>query len=354
MWFILGCIVFLFFQYYKCSSNTTLSSKNNTFTIVGIIVLTLIVFLKAPTFGSDDLDNYYRYYNELSLISYQSLFAEFTAVHPRLKEPFFYIVAKPFADIGIPVQIWVGAIGFLFAYSTMTFTKKYSANSFMSCMILFSLGFLTFSMTGLRQSVALSIVILSYNYIQKRKFIPFLLTLFLASLFHTSSIFFVIAYFVPQRVFKFKTAASIICGSCVISVFFPSVFRKLIMLLGGSTYEAYSESTTALSWSGFIIQVSILAICIFLMQRKLTDSDDNFFLNLMVIALAFQAFRTVVAEAFRIAIYFSIFEIAVIPNAVYSIRNPRIRKQYQFTIEAVLLLYMLYSRAYAGYRFFWT
>ena len=314
----------------------------------------MIAFLKSIDFGSDDLSFYYGYYKSLPSLSYQYLIE--LGRNNMLKDTGFYLVAKFFADAGISAQLWMGIIGLLFGISVAFTIYKYSKHDFISVLMLFSLSYLSFSLTGLRQTVSLSITILAYRYAKEKRAVPFFALVLLASAFHSSALFFLIAFFLPRRKTMTISAFIVIVIQVIIASLMPDYFRRAVALIGWTeSLQSYSLSSSALTWSGFIIQLAIYVFCLYLNSDRLhEESEESYDLNLMVIGLAFQTYSSVIAELFRMSMYFSFFGIIAVPAALSRIENDRIRANNSIAVILVLLLYMIYSKAFWGYTFFWN
>ncbi len=327
--------------------------KKRFFFWAAVIVIFLMTVLKSKSFGSDDLENYYNIYNSLPDISFGRLWKNYRS--GDMKDVGFFMVAKLFADAGIPVQLWVGLIGLLYAFSIMSFSKKYSADMFFSCLILFSLAYLSFSFTALRQTVAMSIVFFAISFANKRKLIPFVILVVFASLFHSTALIFLLVYLIPQRKFYIIPSVISVVGCLAASIFAPGLVRRLISILSWNEFlQDYAEATRTLTFSGFIIQAAILAFCVYILRHKQNDRSVNLLLGMMVVGLCFQSFASVVAESFRMSMYFSIASVAVVPTAIDSIGVERTRKQYKLFVLVLLLIYFTMTMPFSQYEFFWS
>src|SRR5699024_9401100 len=115
--------------------------------------------------------------------------------------------------------------------------------------VFISLGYLYFSFTGLRQTLALSIILLSYNYIRERNLLLFIMFVFIASLFHSTALVFLLIYPISHYELGKKDLILIIV-MLIVSFFLSSFIRNSIFLLGWSNnLIAYATSETSLNYS---------------------------------------------------------------------------------------------------------
>ena len=98
----------------------------------------------------------------------------------------------------------VSLITYIFLYKALTF---FSSGKTTSLLIYFSLLFFILDMSGLRQSLALSIFFYSIQYIYNGRFSKFMLFIMLAASFHWSAYLLIFMYFIIRR--RFSTRATI-------------------------------------------------------------------------------------------------------------------------------------------------
>lgn len=305
--------------------------------------------------ANGDVVNYIRRYETLSSRSYMDLFQSWRI--GNLKDFGFYVVAKVFADSHMSYQVWIGTIAFLFAAAVMYFIYKNSENVFQSIVILLAMYF-HFTLSGLRQTVALAFILIAYQCILDNKLKRFLMIVVLASCFHSTAILALPAYWIAKMKIGKKQWVMLI-ASFFITIFNPAFFRKLIVMFSwNEAINGYAERTITLSWSGFIIQLTFL-IFLYVFKKNIPRQEEvihkklDVFFNLMVIGAIFQGFATVVAEAFRISYYYSLCSIAAIPCTIQSQKNYRNRYILFFGMTSLFIIYILMNNVYRTYTYFW-
>jgi hypothetical protein len=323
------------------------SKYNKSFVIFAGALLFLICSLRNAEFGPDTL-SYVSDYLSLSYINILDLWGNFD------KDPFFFLFSKIISLFGVSYQVWLAIIAAIFIFSVSKLIYRYSSEAYLSFIVLLSLEYLFFSLTGLRQALALSMILLSYPYLREQKLIPFLVLVFFGSLFHSSALIFLIAYPLAKMKIGWKQFIGTL-SALILSYFFSDVIKDLVALLGWKDYlSSYAAREYTLTISGFIIQLSIFLFCIYYKKGVLQLDINNLSLyNLLFLGLTFQAFAVVIAEFFRISMYFSIFSIILIPIAVNAEKNILTRRVVYTLACIALVSYLIIAGNFNGFIFYW-
>lgn len=115
------------------------------------------------------------------------------------KEAGFEYITRLFAASNIHFSFYFGFLAFLqifFIYRT--FKDQRYLYPFLGIIIIFGPEYLNW-MNGIRQMLAATMFVYSIQFIQKRQLIKYVVTILLASLFHTSALILLIFYFIPQK-----------------------------------------------------------------------------------------------------------------------------------------------------------
>lgn len=329
--------------------------KNKSCNIFLIFLASMLLFLissfRSISFGTDTIG----YVNSYILLGYRNLSDLWlNFITNTGKDPFFYLVSKIVNLTGASYQIWLAAIAGIFSYSIAKLIDKYSEEPYLSFVSLISLGYFYFSLTGLRQTMALSFIVLSYNYLRERKLIAFVTLVIMGSLFHSTAIIFLIAYPISNIKVGWKQTLGILM--LFIGVyFFKNQVREIISYFNIiEVYQSYNEREVALSFSGFIIQLFIYLFCLWFKDDILKDDIKNQSLyNLLFLGLVFQLLAVIIAEFFRISMYFSIFGIILIPNALNKIKDKNLKIIVYLLVFSAFMLYLFRNGTFNGYKFYW-
>lgn len=325
---------------------------NNLFLFCSIGILFVISSTRTIWYGSDVI-RYINIYQDLTYIDFPSLIE--SSIGGDMKDPVFYLSSKLISLTGANYRIWLSVISGVFIYSVSRIIKIHSPYPFISVVALISLGYFSFSMTGLRQTIAISIILFSYSFIRERKLLQFIICVILASLFHSSALIFLISYPISFNKIDWKNILILVFAFLILFIS-PTFIRSLISLFSwNDTLANYAFRETTLTLSGFIIQFFIFIFYMVFINNILTNNHKDIILfNISFVGLFFQLFATEIAEFFRISMYFSIFNIILIPIAIKSIKNTNLRRFVYYTVLCALIAYIAWSSAFAGLDFFWN
>lgn len=241
---------------------------------------------------------------------------------------------------------------FLLFHATFVYTLisyaiwRYSPMPTLS--LLFLYGFMLPVLGMNRQYMALAICVFSVYFIFQRRLIPFLLCIFLSFLFHKSSVFFVVAYFL-NRDYSIKTYQIWILVAIIVS--FSGVVKlipmQLILLTFPEEYSSYVDVVNISNASkvlGIVRKLLWVVLALYLLKRNYKPKGFSLFFNLYFVTiigyllLNGSLLQIIVARGL---IYYSIFEVFVLTYIVSYISNQTNKKLYLVLIAIyyVVLLY---------------
>ncbi|MBO8435128.1 MAG: EpsG family protein [Tyzzerella sp.] len=325
-------------------------------------VLTIAVFLVAslrhPYTGTDTAAYYAQYVNNID--NYVDLKYYWYQIINSLRDGTFRdgftweFFNKLLSYIIKDGQLWLAVVSGIFIYAVYITIKRYSNDSVLSWVYIIYMYIFLFVLQGLRQSVAMAIVLLSFKYVKERKIIKFILMILLSTLFHQSSWVFLIVY--PLYRFPVNGVCFWIMGGVfLISKVLPSIIVTIFSgLASNSRFLGYLEGRNNMySSTGFFVLLFIFILCYMNRKYLLTkDEDSKILYTISMLGVATQATASIVAEMFRISYYFSMFNMLLVANTISSIENKRIRKRISYAVIIMFLLYFYVSGIFR-YRFFW-
>lgn len=306
----LFCILFSFIE----NKKNTYFSKNFFLLIVYYCLLIISIF-KPLGFGFDD-------FNYHAVVSQQSQGIN----NPHGWEPGFmlFVIVSSWFDNYSFIALNFFVITFSFILNSYTFYKLSPLVS-ISFLWYFSHLFLYKEMTQLRIAMAYSIVLLSFYslYIGKRN--RFLFLVFLASLFHVSSIISIIALFFV----KLQKKHILLCIIATIIFSWVGLVNSIIIELSHLLLNEKSFKAYILDKSGFArelnplnpttIKYILFSITFYYFSLKLKEKSFDFLLKIYMISpiwiIALSNFGTL---ASRPASIFSIVECILISKITYS------------------------------------
>lgn len=275
------------------------------------------------------------------------------------RNEFAYAALNKFVSLFTTNYTWfLLVVSLIFAVSICVLIYRYSKEPVISFICVLTLGLFYFSMAGLRQIIAMSICFFAYKYIRERKPIKFLILLTIAYFFHNTAIIFLMAYPLARMKIGLKQIIALLIVF-LIGIFYKSQIMHFIFeVLKWERIETYQNREITLSLSGFFIQLAVLVFCLYYYRDTVEkDKDDLSLYNMVFIGAMFQSLTVVIAEFFRISMYFSSFNIILIANAIMSEKNIKIRALVYFIVCVLLLAYyFVFSYDSGGiypYKFFW-
>lgn len=330
--------------------NNTKPRQVNLYIIFCAVILVLISGLRSIWVGTDDTYLYSINFKEIIHHSYEYIWNEQT------KDPFYYVFNKFVAGFtNYDFQNFLIVVAIIYVGATCYVIKKESSDPLVSFIVLLAMGFFFFSMNGIRQSLAISFTTLAYIPLKHRKILPFILLVVIGSLFHKTALVFLIAY-----------------PLCVLRLNKFTIFIYIIILLfcltnGHNILDSITEQAqqyderiqsyrfvnNGLTYSG-LFQLLIFALFAFKYFKAATTADKhsvNLYV-LLIIAVLFQSMAVIIAEMFRISMYFSVFLILLTPK-VFEVIPTNYRKSLKLLVCGLLLLYFfLWGSGNIEYRFY--
>ena len=249
------------------------------------------------------------------------------------------------------------------AFSFGRFIYQYSEMPWLSAIMFLTLQFFDLSMSSIRQVVAISILMFAYDYVVKKKPIPFILLVLLAYLFHTSSIIFLLIYPLSNLELNYKFYFYSICVA--IGIFFTfSSFLKLVGRVFPRYVHYLTESSN--SYSNTAKLANVLMLCLYLILfilikyseknriiEKHSLSNDKRLLNIYFenasnihalavwigIILLFFSLQGTILNRFKYVCSFPL--LVAYPNALKHINNPKNRNALSLFSVIVFISYIL-------------
>lgn len=178
-----------------------------------IIVISIIFIVGFRYEVGSDWFVYVLYYNKARPDVWDAVFnGEF--------EPVYMVLMLTCKSLGLSSQFFLSVVSMISIGVLIFAIKKMNGQLLRtSFLIYFCLHFFHFQLNMIRHGIAASIIFLSLYYISGNKVVKFLLCVFCASLFHKSSIVFLILYFVVRQNYSKKTIIIMIAGAFLIYMY---------------------------------------------------------------------------------------------------------------------------------------
>lgn len=187
---------------------------------------------------------------------------------------------------------------------------RYSERPFLSWYIYICLYYYSFNFSGIRQSMAASFLIIAFMLLlEKRSVFLSIIVVVVASLFHTSALVFLLAVVLRNHKWKKDDVVFLVLSYVIIFVFRTQIFNLITSIF----YEDYEVvETDAYTW--MLIHLVLLALIIYFKPYCDNDHIVDLSLTIFTVGCAFLLLTSVGTNVMRIANYFNVFIVLLIPN----------------------------------------
>lgn len=339
--------------------NRITKNKKKYFSKIYIFsVSTILFFIMALRHHSVGIDT------QQYMFRYQNFPVELTADAFKGGETLFYGISTILSKIGVSFQVYLAIISFIIVFSFMKFYYKYSYNVALTLFLHVTIGSFAITMSTIRQSIAICIILFSFDALINRKMKKFIALVLFATLIHTSALFFITMYFISRIKIKKKTGISMIIMG--IGAFFTRIYLgNLVSLIVPERYLKYGafNEANAINMALVLIAFLIPIACLFFWKEieKKRKMEFEFFSVLFIMSII-NIFIHILAlnsnMILRMSFYIMPFNILLITNIISSIRQKYIRIiAYIFSILLPLIQFAISTPegtlAIDKYLFYW-
>lgn len=356
---LLLSIVILGVFFSETKSFHSLDVRKRIYITLVTIVLILQSGLRNWAIGSDT----YQYYYIFDMVrheSWKSLIDNFTNYEG--KDPFYRIFLKVFQVFSNSYQMYLMLVAVIFMTALGNFIYKNTSqirHAMLAFVVYMGYFYGFFSITGIRQTIATAVLLWSFEYVKNKKYLPYIILVSIASLFHVSALVFLLVGLIvnfkkPQLLFTLT-----LISFPLVFVFKNNLAIFFVESVGmderfGAFTEQYFRGG---SFILTLLHVLLGAIGLFLYKKVIKINPSNFRLyNMFALALFFFPLQWVNPSAGRIAMYFDIIIMVLIPYLLDAFAGKNIierRLLYSLTIVLFIILITFTITSWDEYKFFW-
>lgn len=238
-------------------------------------------------------------------------------------------------------QALIIILGILILCSIFLMIKRNSSLPCMSLVVFVALGIWNSSTFIYRQWCAIIILLLSLNYVRKRKFIPFIFMIFCAMMFHRTAIVFVMVYFVYYLKIKTNTIVGLLLCSIVLGACGKPIFKILNQFARMPILGEYNGGVNLLIFMWFCV-----FIIFFLNKIEIKKDKYKIYYSMLLIAATLQPIVFTFSLWSRVVFYFFLSIIILLPNLFNKVLN--CKENIRLKIPMEILFYAFF---YFYYRF---
>ena len=341
LFYLIGCLVICASVAAVCRPRRHALPAKKPFLTAERLALLAVCFLLLLTYAlqdvrsNEDILRYSATYNSLQNVSVQYFLRHFA----DYKDPVYHFVSLLVGKLGFDFYGWKTLLSLVFVFGLYRLLMYRSANPAMSVVVFLVLGLYGFSLSGLRQTAAFAILFYTYPYLKEKKFFRFALLVVLAAMFHSTALIFLVAYPIYRLKLRPRNVL-LLCAGGALAILFSGQLARLYLRLAGTeeAYQGYLESDTVLSLSGAVIFGCIWLFSVVCLYFGKSDRQDEHLCHLTLAAFFLRILAAVqVAEFFRVAMYFSVFDFLLIADACACKWQGKSIARYKTAVIALLL-----------------
>lgn len=315
-------------------------SCKRKFIIVVFIVLIAISGLRSPEVGADTAQ-YCRYYSIIGMLNWNDVFS-------LRYEPGFILFCKLLYFINTDYQFLLIVSSIFILVPVGLLIYRYSKSPALSVTFFICLQNYAMSMSIMRQSIALGIVLLAIPLLLSKKKLPYALMVVIAAQFHISAwvmlVPLLVIYLKRNKIsVRYYILASAIC------VLIAGALLNFGISLFGETYTSYATSLSGndgqqASILYFVFYLFLIFLAVASGHRNVESNEDSLFLRLSAFTLPVCALTFVSNAYTRFQYLFSIFLIISIPNFLHeSKKSKEGLLMHYLVLLSVIVVYVVVS-----------
>ena len=351
--FIILIVLCCFVYEHEKESNNKLS-----FGVVMVMLhLFLFAALRSEYVGSDAIRYYqnFRYFSEMSI---SEIFTNYIT-----RDPFFRVFEKGLSLISKDPRILFAVVSAFVSVFFIRYAVKQKDSFTIVTVSFIALRLYSFTMSALRQSMAMSMCWLAAIMLHEKRYVKFCAFTIVGALFHGSALIFLLALplsLIKKPKYLLVSAASI---SIIDIVTKHSILRYITSVLYSGRFTAYideASSTVHGASTTFIIYI-LMFIIISISMNRIYDryGRENIvpIYNLAIVAVVLSFMGQSFPNLFRLSYYFIIYLFALITPLINTIFTERSRKIAKSMVIFLLVTQYIVFGSGAGtenYVFFWN
>ncbi|MBQ9737107.1 MAG: EpsG family protein [Clostridia bacterium] len=338
--------------------------KQKQYLIWAGVAVALIMGLRGDNYGRVyDLRVYTEFFELIDRVSWRNIYdvSDF--------EVGFVFLNKVLACIFTGGQTIIIFEAFFCVFAVCHFIYHNTDNVFEALFFFVTLGTMGFMLTGLRQSIAIGVGLLSVQAIKNKQFIKYAILMAIAYSIHETSIVFFVAYFIFRNKAIQKNGFVVIPLVLLMMVLAPQILKLGVTLSDG---ELSMSSEAMFSINGIVpilIYVIAISFTIYINKcKKKTASaspdacekgkgEISIALPMTSIGLGVYLMRFYGMVIERLSFYYtpaSVIALADIAGAMKKGKDGTFDELIILFLAIVLFIYRLSDAVYGNYVFFWN
>lgn len=329
-------------------------NNHKYYMIVSGIAVTLVMGFRSRYTGSGDTYTYSRTFETLRQCeAFGEYFEAFLSDTEFIfSETGFYWLVWLLTRLTDEPQWMIFLTSVFITWASCSFLYKNSEDPTLALLVYICLGLFTFNMNGMRQAMAMSVCVLSYELVKKRKLLPFLLMVLVAMQFHKTAFAFLPVYLLPTLKNTKGNWFFYICGMGV----FLLLMDQIIVFFNDATGKEYEVGDSFDSGGVTVIMIYVLAIGLsVLIPQALDKRDIRCALFGTIAGLAIYAGRYFSQQILERVSYYYFYFVPILISGIISDMEEREQKVVRVLFifaSLALFAYRTYSGMFRYFGFF--
>lgn len=329
--YIIASIAFLFSGYYRQKK------AKKIFVIISFALLSFVMIFRYTPYYAD-YQNYIVEYEKAATMSLIEI--------KMSKAPLINLCCSVLNRITNNPQIFFWFTGLFILWSFFRWIYKYSSNIYISVVAFVGLLYYSVSMNIVRQYFAIAILLFAYDILESEKnslskYLKYIILVILAFLCHNSAIVAIIGIALPVIPLYEQYIKRIVIYGIIFFVVGQGLGWGLETFF--ETYDSFdSYGTNTASFLSLLVPLLILVFTMLCQHNLKTKKVARMWLNGSIVASIFSIYSvTDMLIIARIASYFSVFYILLIPEIVNVILKRCNFRTKTFLCISVIFIYYL-------------
>lgn len=274
----------------------------------------------------------------------------------------YFLFTWVLGKIGAPFWVVTLLVGAFFYYAISRIIYKFSEDVCLSYLLLMAFNFFQFSMTGIRQTIAFSFVLLViYDvYNEKLKLIKTIILILLGSWFHLSCLFALV--YIPIALSK-KASTSVTLMLTFFALGLGFIFRSslvtlLLDVVKDTRFGEYAVVNSGGGITTYLVYLALYILGLFYYKKYCENfQKGQVDFKILFLGVLFLGLVPVQSILFRIAWYFSIILIIYLPRLLKTMEIKERVVMQLIVYAAVIYMYFFITKGSAAvlpYSFFWS
>lgn len=299
--------------------------------------LLLLLCCKAETVGHDT-SNYRNMFEKSENFLLADVFSEW-------EDCLFVLLNYVIYNFSDNFQIYLTIISVLIVTPLMYFYCQDKRHALLKIVLFVNMSTFVMMFSGIRQMIAVSLGVLAFDCIKKKRNLLFLILTAVAFLIHTSGFMIIFLYPLYHIRLRKKHLIFVVPLMIVLLVFNNAIFTLLnsFLMQFSSKFELETSNTGA--FTSLILFALLAAFSYFISDEEQMEKEDFALRNILMAAVAMQCFAPLHVLAMRMNYYFIIFVPVAVAKA-FATANKKyanVAKMGEIVIITFFVFYFVYT-----------